>query len=512
MLRPFLSGESDTVTVALAARGITKQYGPLVAVDRSDFTLEKGEIHVLLGTNGCGKSTLCKVVAGAVPANEGTIELDGRAVTFRTPLEARRAGIATVYQELSLNPTQSVAENIYLGQEPRRFGMIDRRGMLEAATALLRSLGDLGQNVAAGALVGDLSIDQKQIVEIAKALVQKPAVILFDESTSSLDLAQVKAFFALVRRLRDEGCSIIFISHRMEEIFAIGDRVTVMRSGRCIATRRLAETDRHQLVALMVGEEIAAADARAPRVTPAGATTPVLSLRGLANARLRALDLDLFPGEIVGLGGLHGQGQSDLLLAVFGAEARPAGSVAVAGRGLGAGGAAAALRAGLTYVSGDRGRDGALHGRPILENLAASALSKGGSPALSPAALRAQVTPITGRMRLKFGGYDDEIGTLSGGNQQKVMIGRALATAPRVLLLDDPTKGIDVRAKRDLFDLIRGLCAEGMAVILYSSEDAELLENADRILVFNSGAVVDTLEGARLTEFDLYAAALKSAA
>lgn len=492
---------------AIEAIGIAKTFGPVVAVDNSDFHLIKGEIHVLLGTNGCGKSTLCKVVAGALPASAGTIRLHGKTVAFRNPLEARRGGIATVYQELSLNPTQTVAENIYLGNEPLRFGMIDRRAMVAAAAKLIEGIGDLGRGLDPEALVGDLTIDAKQIVEICKALAQNPSVILFDESTSSLDIGQVKAFFTLVRQLQAEGTSIIFISHRMEEIFEIGDRVTVMRNGRCIATEVLAQTDRHKLVGLMVGQEAAEAGTRA-----AQAPGPVLlAVQGVAADRLQPVSFDLRAGEILGLGGLHGQGQSDLLLALFGHVARKGGSITLDGTAYRSG-PLGALQAGVAYVSGDRGRDGALHGRPILENMSLSHLMRRRGLLAQASALLARVTPIAERLSLKHNGYFSEIGALSGGNQQKAIIGRALAIGPRVLLLDDPTKGIDINAKRDLFRLIRELCAGGMAAILYSSEDSELLENADRVLVFNGGAVVDTLEGARLTEFDLYQAALRSAA
>lgn len=501
------------MTLAIDARGITKAYGPLVAVDRADFELRKAEIHVLLGANGCGKSSLCKVIAGALRADSGSVRLHGIRTAFQSPLEARRSGIATVYQELSLNSTQTVVDNIYLGNEPRKGLFIDRKTMRAQAKALLASLGDLGCGVEIDALIGDMTNDKCQIVEVAKALVQNPSVILFDESTSSMDRSQVRDFFVLVRRLRDAGCSIIFISHRMEEIFEIGDRVTVMRDGRCIGTEILANTDRDRLVAMMVGEEHKApGHGSAGRTGCATGGDPILRVEGLGGPCLGGVTFDLSPGEVLGLGGLHGQGQSNLLLTLFGSRPIRTGGATIAGRSLSHGGPHRALRAGLSYVSGDRGRDGLLHGRPILENLTASLLSKEPGFAVNPARLRARIAPIIERIHLKYGGYDHEIGSLSGGNQQKVVIARALASAPRILLLDDPTKGIDVHAKSDLFDLVRELCAAGMAVILYSSEDSELLENADRVLVFNSGSVVDSLAGERLNELNLYRAALGNAA
>ena len=523
---------------ALEARGVAKRYGAsAIALDGCDFRLEPGEVHVLLGTNGCGKSTLCKVVAGAVDADAGQVLLDGAPVRFRSPLEARDAGIATVYQELSLNPTQSVAANVMLGHEPRRGPLVDRRALAARARAALDGLGKLGAGIDPRARVGDLSIDARQVVEIAKALVRGPRVILFDESTSSLDASQVAAFFELVRRLRDEGRSIIFISHRMEEIFEIGDRVTVMVGGRAVETLALADATRETLVASMVGAAGPAAvpvaptpDAASPAPPPPvaaskdavdRAATPVatpsdpcprLSIESLHDARLAPLDLEVAPGEIVGLGGLHGQGQSHLLQLLFGSFAPRGGAVRVAGAAVPPGNVPAALRAGLSYVSGDRGRDGSLTGRPILENLALSLLCKSGARRVRPGALETALLPVVERLSLKYSGFGAAIDELSGGNQQKTIIGRALASRPAVLLLDDPTKGIDVRAKADLFALIRELCAGGLAVLLYSSEDAELLEHADRVLVFNSGAVVDRLEGARLNETELYSAALEKLA
>ena len=496
---------------AISATGISKRFGKLVAVDKSDFTLENKEIHVLLGTNGCGKSTLCKVVAGALKSDSGEIRLHGDLVSFSGPLEARRGGIATVYQELSLIPTQSVAENILLGNEPRNWGgRIDRKALRAKAAEILADIGTLGQGVSPEALVGDLTIDKKQIVEIAKALAQNPSVILFDESTSSLDLSQVKSFFELVHRLQKNGVSIIFISHRMEEIFEIGDRVTVMRNGRCIATTSLADTDRAKLVELMVGETIAAETGR-PHARAAKSHDVVMKCDEVSGSGLAPLSFDLRAGEIIGLGGLHGQGQSELLLTLFGHKGRTGGTVEIDGEPLRASAPYEAIGNGMAYVSGDRGTAGSLHGRPIFENMGLSYLIGAGKRTTSKSSILNLIRPISERLSLKHGGFDHEIGSLSGGNQQKVIIGRSLALGPRVLLLDDPTKGIDVNAKQDLFRLIRELCREGMAAILYSSEDIELLENSDRILVFNSGAVVERLDGDRMTEFELYSAALRSA-
>jgi ribose transport system ATP-binding protein len=490
--------------LALHATGIVKRFGAMMAVDGCGFDLVRGEVHALLGSNGCGKSTLCKVMAGALAADAGTVLLDGQPTAFKGPLDARRRGVATVYQEMSLIPTLTVAENIVLGGE-RGGVLINKAAVMDEAAQAIAAVGDLAHRLDPRALVGDLPIDQQQIVEILKALRLKPRVILFDESTSSLDRAQVDAFFALVRRLKADQVSIIFISHRMEEIFAIADRVTVMRNGKHVATTATAATDRDALVAMMVGGH---RDHVAHGVRQAGA--PVLQVAGLRGGRLRDVNLTLRAGEVLGLGGLHGQGQSDLLLALFGAG-RISGQVTLHDRPLDLRSPARVLRTGVCYVSGDRGRAGALHGRPIIENLALARLARTRAVIARRRLLAGQMQGIIDRLKLKFGRMSDAIGTLSGGNQQKVILGRALAAGPKVLLLDDPTKGIDVRAKEDLYTLIDELCGEGAAVILYSSEDHELLANADRVLVFNGGQIVDELAGDTLTEFALYSAALRAA-
>ncbi|PZO74403.1 MAG: sugar ABC transporter ATP-binding protein [Mesorhizobium amorphae] len=495
---------------ALEAKGVAKSYGAVVALENGLLRLERGEVHVILGSNGCGKSTLCKIIAGSVPADGGEVLLEGRPVSFRSPHEGQAAGIATVYQETALVPTLSVAENIFLGQEPLKAGRrIDRQKLHTEFVKLAARVGTLAERLDPDTLVGDLSIDQQQIVEIIKALSRNPRIIIFDESTSSLDRSQVASFFALVRELKAQGVSMIFITHRMEEIFAIADRVTIMRNGRFIEEKRVSDTSREELVNLMVGNAAVrqSAEGRPARV----GGKPVLVARGLSGGKAEAVDLEVRAGEIVGLGGLHGQGQSDTLLALYGGITRRAGQVSIDGTDVPAGTPASALKRGVVYISGDRGRAGALRGRPIVENLIVGILSKGRNRIAKRAELRGRVRPVIEQLKLKFGRMSDAIETLSGGNQQKVVVGRGLATGPTVLLLDDPTKGIDVQSKRDLFALISELCAGGMAVVLYSSEDMELLENSDRVLVFNTGHVVAEIPREELSEFSLNAASLKSA-
>lgn len=496
------------MTAVLEARSVVKRYGGLVALRDGRFSLERGEVHALLGSNGCGKSTLCKILAGAVAFDGGELTLFGQARRFRSPADARAAGIATVYQEMSLAPTLTVGENVLLGREPRnRAGLADRPAMRRAVMDLIDSVGALSEGLHPDARVAELSIDKRQIVEILKALSIAPRVVFFDESTSSLDKSQVAAFFGQVRRLKELGTSCVFISHRMDEIFEIADRVTVMRNGAWVATKATSALTRAEIVLLMVGGVAPAAKAAAP----GGSGDVRLSVTGLTSSHLHGIDFHVRAGELLGLGGLHGQGQSDLLQTLFAAKPASAGEVLLDGRPLALRHPLAAVRQGLAYVSGDRGHHGVLPGRPILENMALTSLAKGRDPLAHRGRLQRELGRLGEDLKLKFGGFGDAIETLSGGNQQKVILGRALATSPRVLLLDDPTKGIDIQAKRDLFLRIDELRREGTAVILYSSEDAELLANASRILVFNSGRITEELHADRIDEFNLYAAALATA-
>jgi len=499
--------EGFRAELALQAIGVAKRFGAVVALSRGDFALARGEVHVLMGSNGCGKSTLCKILAGALRADAGELRLAGRPITLDGPAAGRSSGIATVYQETSLIPTLSVVRNIVLGGESvTRWGLINRKISRRRALDLLTGLGGaLAAGIDPDALVADLSVDQRQVVEILKVVSQEPRILVFDESTSSLDRAQVGAFFDLIHALKSEGRSVVFISHRMDEVFAIGDRVTVVRNGETVACRLIAETTREEIISDMVGEGSTFIFTRTRRPRD---PHRVLSAADITGTRLRHVSFALHRGEILGLGGLHGQGQSDLLLTLFGALPTTAGTVTIGGRPARARSPRDAMAAGIAYISGDRGRAGAFAVRSILENLSIAKLSAAGAWWVRPATLRRHFAQLLARLRLKFSGFDDPISALSGGNQQKVIVGRWLATAPRILLLDDPTKGIDIQAKRDLYALIEELCVEGTGVILYSSEDAELLGNADRVLVFNSGRIVAELSGERLTERELNVASL----
>lgn len=496
----------------LIIRGARKAYGATLALRRGDFELHGGEVHVLIGSNGSGKSTLCKIVAGTVRPDAGEITLNGEPFVINDPRDARARGIGIFYQELSLAAHRSIAENILLPDLPMKGGIfIDRARLEERAEtyiALFRSVA--GEGFSADTPVHKLREDQRQLVEIMKALASEAPILIFDEPTSSLDRVQVDRFFEVLRRLKGEGRAIVFISHRMDEIFAIGDRVTVIRDGETVATSRIAETDPQAIIRQMVGEQEALGD-EVPVPAAAAASETVMSVGELRSAGVQGVSFELRRGEILGFGGLHGQGQSAVLRAIFGAQPVAGGEIHIGGKKVTPRSPREAIRNGIAYVSGDRGRDGIIHERPILENVTPIHFLRERIALVRPASLKEKASAPLSVLKTKFQTIDHPVNSLSGGNQQKIVIARWLIDRPDILLLDDPTKGIDLQAKADLFALIRSLAAEGMGIVLYSSEDAELLSNADRILVFNGGSVSRELTGAERTRFNLYHAAYEAA-
>jgi ribose transport system ATP-binding protein len=490
----------------LEASGIRKRFGGVIALAGADFSLRAGEVHALIGANGCGKSTLCKIIGGSVAADTGRLTLDGKPVTFSGPDDAAAAGIGVFYQDLSLIPRMTVAENIFLGREPSATGgLVDRQALRKAATSALAEFREvIGDGIDADTLVVALSADQNQMVEILKVLAAQPRIIIFDEATAALDRNQVAAVFEHIRALKAAGCSIIFITHRMDEVFDIADRVTVMRNGTTVMTGDCSQTTRDALVEAMVGE---LATTRGKRALHTPAAEVALQIDGLHSDKLADVSLQLRRGEILGLGGLHGQGQSELLRVLFGAKRMRSGHLAIGGKPFDPKGPRSAMRHAVAYVSGDRARHGVFAIRPIFENLVVSLLARERRQLISRRALEGKISPFIERLKLKFDSLGASVSQLSGGNQQKVVIGRWLATRPQVLLLDDPTKGIDIQTKMDLYATLDDLCDQGVSIMLYSSDDEELLAISDRVLVFNAGRVVAELTGEQRTQFELYRAA-----
>jgi ribose transport system ATP-binding protein len=495
--------------VSLSAQHLVKRYGGVVALADGNLDVQSGEVLALMGANGSGKSTLGKIITGAVVPDAGRLLLDGEEVSFSSPQAARRAGISAVYQELSLVPDMTVAENIWLANEPVALGRVLRKERKERTTHLLSLFEDaLGPSVGPDSLVSALSPSDRQIVEILKALSREPRVMILDEATASLGARQVERLFELVGEWKARGMALIFISHRMEEIFQIADRATVLRSGRTVGAADLKETSEEELVGLMIEGGVAERHIEHPAET-AGEKTVLLETEDLRSSVLNGVSLQLREGEILGVGGLQGQGQAELLLTLFGAVPH-SGTVRLAGEEVHFSHPRKAMRKGLAFVPGDRGGEGLLPIRSILENLLLPSWSRYGA-FLNMRRARNDSEEVSQGLRLKMGSLDHPVSSLSGGNAQKVVLGKWLMRDPKVLLLDDPTKGVDVAAKGEFYKILSDLRQRGVAIMLHSSDDEELLGLCDRVLVMRDGMVRRELSGGDLNKSALVSASVGAA-
>ncbi|MFE4967980.1 sugar ABC transporter ATP-binding protein [Streptomyces sp. NPDC056660] len=490
----------------LSVTQLSKTFPGVRALSDVDFTARAGEVHALVGENGAGKSTLIKVLTGVYRPDHGEVTYDGEPVRFTTPLQAQRAGISTIYQEVNLVPLMSVARNLFLGREPLgRLGLIDFRRMHREADEALRGL---GIRVDVHRPLRELGVGAQQMVALARAVAVEARVVIMDEPTSSLEPREVQTLFEVIRMLRERGVAVVYVSHRMDELYELCDTITVLRDGRVVHTGPLAELDRLRLVAMMLGREIG--EVRAEGMTKfsgshdTDAETVLTATELTVRHRLRNVSLSVRPGEVVGLGGLLGSGRSETAKAIAGALPTDTGRVVVAGVPVRAGSTAAAIRAGVSLLPEDRKSEGIMPGLSVRENIALAAL-----PGLSRFGLvdDARVDRIVDtfmkRLRIKAAGAHQKVGELSGGNQQKVLLARWLALHPKVLLLDEPTRGIDVGAKAEVQALIDELAADGLAVLLISSDTEELIEGSDRVVVLKDGVVVRELTGDAVTEGDL---------
>ncbi|WP_246218112.1 sugar ABC transporter ATP-binding protein [Jiella pacifica] len=491
----------------LEARGISKSFGGVHALENADFSCRTGEIHALLGANGAGKSTLVKVLSGVQRADAGTIALAGETVSFSGPADAARHGVATVFQELSLFPHLTVAENILIGHQPTGFlGQISQRRMRAEVRELFESLGV--DHIAPGAHVADLSLADRQLVEIFKALSKKPKLLILDEGTSALGRKEVQRLFDLLRKLKAGGTAVIFISHRMSEIREFVDRMTIFRNGRHVATVRAAEASDGEIVEMMLGQKV---ERSFPAKTRIETDAPsLLELAGFsAGSGLQDISFALRRGEVLGLAGLEGQGQGTLLLALFGAYRGIRGEVTISGRPAKVATPWQAKASGIALIPEDRKTEGLVLPMSVRENITFSVLSSlGRFGFVNPTKERAFVARMMERLAVKAASMELPARSLSGGNQQKLVLAKWLETGADIFLFYDPTRGIDVGTKQAFYELIVGLTREGKGVILYSTETSELIGLCHRVAVMDDGRIVETLQGDDITEQDILAAAL----
>ena len=499
----------DEAVPLLRMEGISKRYGGVRALEHADLSVTPGRIHAILGENGAGKSTLIKIMAGVVAPDEGRMMLGGKEVSFNSPAAANEAGIVCVFQELSLIPDLSVADNIVISDPPRRFGMIDRRAQRKIAEEALARAG--AADIHPQALVKDLPLSRRQMVEIAKALARNPRILILDEATSALTAADVSKIFDVLKRLRSEGLALLYISHRMNEIEELADECTVFRNGSNVATYAAGSKSDNEVIEMMIGREYSHVFPPKPAPQTSDAT-PVLACRNLSwTDRLDRISLSVRAGEVVGLGGLDGQGQRELLLAFFGVLRGLSGEVLVNGKAVSITSPSAAKQdeIGMALIPEDRKTEGLMLPMTVRENLSFSALdrlSNGG--VIDRVAEQGMIDDMVKLLGIKTAGLDIPVGALSGGNQQKVVIAKWLMRQPRIILLNDPTRGIDVGTKQEMYQLLRKLADAGAAILFYSTDYDELIGCCDRVLVLYDGAIKRELVGAEITERALIASAL----
>ncbi|MFM0737709.1 sugar ABC transporter ATP-binding protein [Paraburkholderia xenovorans] len=493
------AGAADDALAAplLELRSIAKSFGPVEAIKDVSLKLHRGRVHTLLGENGAGKSTLMKILAGVYQPTRGEVLLHGRPVAFATPANAQQAGISIIYQELSLAANLSVAENVFAGHEPRRFGIVDFRALTRQTQHLLD---DLGIRIDPGAPVSRLSMAERQLVEIAKGLSRDADLVIMDEPTSSLSDREAEILFDIVMKLRSRGKAVVYISHRMDEIMRISDDISVMRDGRYITTANKHDTTIGALITLMVGREMSDVYPRREQayVRP---TEPLLKVSGLTlQGKFHDVGFEVHAGEILGFFGLIGAGRSDVMNALFGIG-RPSGEIVMNGKRLKLRSPEQAISAGIAFVTEDRKHEGLVLMHSIAHNVTMASFERKGSRfgILASRFEETETRHAIARMNIKSAGPHQAVGDLSGGNQQKVVFSKWLALKPTLLILDEPTRGVDVGAKFEIYRVIRELAAAGTAIILVSSELPEALAMSDRLAVMREKRIVKQFDMAGLT-------------
>jgi ribose transport system ATP-binding protein len=494
--------------LALRMTGVSKAFPGVVALDKVDLDVLPGEVHVLLGENGAGKSTLMKVLSGAIRRDAGTIELNGRRVEIDSPRDAQALGVRIIYQELTLVPYLTAAENIFLGREPCAIpGFVDARRMRAEAARLLETL---GLRIDPDRPVREMGIAQQQMVEVAKALVDNARVLVMDEPTSALTNTEIDELFAAIQRLTARGTAVIYISHRLEELTRIGNRVTVLRDGRKIATHRIGDVDIPYLIRLMANRDL---NEHFPkRRVPAGQA--LLEVRGLRRTGvLQDITFTVHAGEVVGVAGLLGAGRTEMARAIVGADPHDGGEIRIKGHAVQLDHPADAIRRGIGFMPEDRKTQGLIQMLSVSENTTLAALprfSRGGWLNRRDAA--AAASRLVADLRIRTPTIEQPVAQLSGGNQQKVVLAKWLATGADILIMDEPTRGIDIGAKVEIYELMNALTARGAGILMISSELTEVLGMSDRILVMHAGRIAAEFDAADATQEKVLRAALGQAA
>jgi len=502
---PDHGGRPETALLGgevLAVRGVSKRFGGVQALDGVDLTVSRGEIHAIVGENGAGKSTLVKIIAAVTRPDQGEVRVDGKVLRTGLPQETRAAGVAVVYQELSLVPQLSVAHNLVLSRLPTRAGVLSLRKVTRIAQEMLDGLGLA--HIDPRAVAGSLPLDQQQMLEIAKVTATRPKILVLDEATSSLGAAEVDRLFGLVRAFRDEGTTILVITHRMREVWNLADSMTILRDGKKIARLGVTETNEHEVVRLMAGRDVQAI------YPPKGATAPAAPVLDLREVRLRSSHkpwaLELRRGEILGLGGLEGQCQREFILWLYGVG-RGTGTMVQGGARIKISRPSDALAHGIVLIPEDRKVHGLHLGLPVRWNLAMATLGKRSRFGfIRMRAEREFALTAIGQAAIRVKSPFDLASTLSGGTQQKVVLRKFLACNPSILLFVDAMRGIDVQTKFGFYQTLRELTSSGNSCILYSSDTEELVGLCDRIAVFHDGVPARILEGADITQDDVVAA------
>ena len=490
-----MTGPAPQSSALLEMRDISKTFGASKALSNVNLTVHAGEVHSLMGENGAGKSTLMKILSGAYTADPGgTVLISGTPVTLGDPQRAKAHGIAVIYQELSLAPNLTVAQNMFLGNEPSRFGVADRAEMRRRAEPILRQLG-IGFDATRG--VAGLSLGERQMVEIARALTTNARIIVMDEPTTSLTTRETEKLFDVIARLKAEGIAIIYISHRMEEIYQLSDRVSVLRDGAYVGTLDRDELSANKLVAMMVGRDLSSFYKKEHRQVQDDRTA-VLSVRDVGDrVRVRGCSFDVYAGEVLGVAGLVGSGRTELARLIYGADRKTTGEVALNGKPLAIASPRDALDAGVAYLTEDRKTLGLFLDMSISDNINIGVIGQDAKAGgvLNFARAKERAARAVASLSIRTAGTQINVGALSGGNQQKALLARLLETKPRVLILDEPTRGVDVGAKSEIYRIIDALAQAGIAIVVISSDLPEIIGIADRVLVMREGRIAGAVTG-----------------